>query len=405
MDLIVKKFIDYLEEYVENFVKNQGKLVYAQGRENELTAGKVVKKVVIVKNLIHYFSNERQDMGIVFNDFFVLSTFLLQSPLSIEEQIKIIFYLCKRNLSLYYSKSSIVIYDLKKIEKLRFKKMGLTDAELCWFDSIFPNVFCCDDQFLTKEARKTKEALMENPQLYTVDNQDIFDNSIVIQHCYLDKMDSYTKQDVEKIMMVLKKLEVNNELCQKIRNFLLKDITRRLGQEKLGNTQIQRQSQLEFKKVEFQAVLNKNRMNYEEIYFELENVVDLRDMSAKCALSLEQTIYYISLLLCIKVERSRIQIFLKNVEIENNRILSHPVALYLELYDKLKYYEDRLVLFESMKLLEDYFQEMFIASDEEYEFWKLNFYQELNHYMKEIPGSFDYEFNMAMKRLEKKKIL
>lgn len=404
MDLTIKKFIDYLESYTENYAKNKFRQSYVKGKEHELTAGELIKELVIVKNLIHYFQTEREDIGIVFNEFPVLSTYLLQSPLSMEERLQIIFELCKRNYSLC-GKSDILVYDLKKIRDFRFEKMELEDATSLWFDSIFPNCFSSNDKFLTREASKTRDALVNSPQLLMGKNQDIFDNSSIVNQYYLDKIDSYKAQDVEVIVEALKNLGINNVLCQKIRSILLKDVNQRLEQEKLVNIQNRVSSQTEIKKEVFQQVFRTKSVNYEEVYSELKDVVDLRDMRAKCSLSLDQIIYYVSLLLYIKINRADVQMFLKNVEVENNRCLHNPISLYLELYDKLKYYEERLCLFENMKLLEDYFQELFIASDEEYEFWKLNFQQEFNHYLKEIPGSFDYEFREATKRLEKKKMM
>lgn len=403
MDLTIKKFTDDLEEYIEANEKIQFKKAFAMGKEHDATrANACIEKVVIAKNLIYYFQTTREDIGIVFNEFSFFSTYLLQSSLNIEEQMKMICEVCKRNCSLYHPESSILLYDLKKVRKFRFSNMNEKEAALLWFDSIFPNIFDYNATMLTDESMKTKKALIHSPNLFTFNDQDILDNCNIIKTCYLDKMNCYTKQDVDKIIRALMNLKINKELCQKIRNFLFQEINQRLDQDKLENIQDKKKISPIFKKEEWEQVLNRNRVNYKEVYSELKDVVDLSDMTTKCSLSLEQSIYYTSLLLSIKVKFPDIQKFLKNVEIENNGTRSHPITLYLELYDKLKYYAGKLVLLENLKLLEDYFQEMWIVSDEEYGFWKSNFEQELNNYIREIPGSFDYEFKEARKKLERK---
>ena len=110
-------------------------------------------------------------------------------------------------------------------------------------------------------------------------------------------------------------------------------------------------------------------------------MVDLKEMLPKCFLNMEQTLGVVELMLRAKIERSSIETFLRNLGDKNALLKVNPIVKYLDLYDKLKYYEVRLVLIEELKNLEDYFQMLSIVDDSEYSFWKSCLEEELKNYI------------------------
>ena len=78
----------------------------------------------------------------------------------------------------------------------------------------------------------------------------------------------------------------------------------------------------------------------------------------------------------------------------NNKYLSsneNPIVLFNRLFGRLNYYSENEELCESVKQLMEFFQEIFICSNEDYEFWKSMIAEELDKALSFVPKTYEYE--------------
>ena len=123
-------------------------------------------------------------------------------------------------------------------------------------------------------------------------------------------------------------------------------------------------------------------------------------MKPKKFLSLNELIYCIHLMLKIDFDEKTINEFIESIEKENKKIQNNPISIFINLYNKFKYYEMDLNLTEKIKRIESYIGEIFICSSEDYEFWKESINEELNDILDSLPINHEYEVSEAKKLLK-----
>lgn len=80
----------------------------------------------------------------------------------------------------------------------------------------------------------------------------------------------------------------------------------------------------------------------------------------------------------------------------------NPIARYINNYDKLKYYEEKLEFKDNLETLDEMFKETFVAAPSDYQDWKQMLNQELTAIESKIPNTCEYELHKA-KQYSKKK--
>ncbi len=124
-------------------------------------------------------------------------------------------------------------------------------------------------------------------------------------------------------------------------------------------------------------------------------------MMPKRPLSLEQKIFYLSILTKMNVSKEERCLFLRNCEIICKS--GNPIVNFLDNYKRLKYYEESVGLQQEIAFMEGCIEEMKSCSKEDYLFWQNSLKNELQQVEHWIPKNFEYEKEEAIKLLRMQK--
>lgn len=369
--------------------------VYPEDIEQIVGISDNVAMITTLEIFIHYLQNNNREMKVALDGFDKIS--LLISTLSIEEQAKIIFYLCEQNAMLTCLEENLPIYDLDKIYEYRIQKMQDEDLNKLIYEKIFPSVFTSNSKTQTQESIETRAFLMKRPKLFALEDLSSLNNSRKVKEHYLDKLDSYTEKDIEEVTKALENLKVNNKIIKEIRKILIKALNRRM-------------TKLEPKKttsINSEVFKRPDISKRNEIYKKLDENIDLRNMSLKKRgyWQSHEIVNHVEMLLNINANPEDIDEFLRNVKFENDIHFPNFIAAYVDRYDKFKYYEEKMGVSGKLEEIDACFQEMFISSDEDYREWKEIILSESGElcYYQYYHNSFEYELETAKKRLKRKK--
>ena len=96
----------------------------------------------------------------------------------------------------------------------------------------------------------------------------------------------------------------------------------------------------------------------------------------------------------IDIHKDEIYTFIRKVK-ENILLTGNPVSIFVSEYDRLRfYYTD-----EELSDINDYLKEIFICDNDDYLFWLDEINNELNKLLRPIENNYNYELDVAKKRL------
>ena len=223
----------------------------------------------------------------------------------------------------------------------------------------------------------------------------------ILKEHYLDKLDSFNIDDIDIIISTLKELSIDEELCNKVKNALNRILYKRTIREQKEKTRLENERSLTeaFKSTKSSKTIIPKK-DFQVVYRELQQYYDFDNMKPKKFLSLNELIYCIHLMLKIDFDEKTINEFIESIEKENKKIQNNPISIFINLYNKFKYYEMDLNLTEKIKRIESYIGEIFICSSEDYEFWKESINEEVNDILISLPINHEYEVSEAKKLLK-----
>ncbi len=242
-------------------------------------------------------------------------------------------------------------------------------------------------------------------------DQDYFDRKMIKVPRYqiADKLEVLTElneliiakpidndEDVKKAIRALKKLGFSDKLLVGIRRELIKEFGKnRATEQKVKKTEVAKpkiRGLGPVKKSSSTIISREYRLTIRKIeeYFDLEKLV------LKKSISLTEVINVVIMMRNIGLTKDIIRKFILQAEIARGRDKVNPLALYTEVYEKLCYYgQDDEELQRYIAEINDYFKEIFIASDEDYAFWKDTIDETLNYALKLVPKTGKYELEKA----------
>lgn len=331
-----------------------------------------------LRKFLNYDLEKEEIKTVVFSDFDTLCTLFKHCELSLKEKFEIIIYFIEKNIevdiltyknAIFYNvkNSSPRVSEIKKNEKnkeiferyyiLLNKKEELTDLEL-----------------------SDKKELEEYLKQYEVDYSELVEAHKKIRLHYIDKEDEYTKEDINIIIDNLKVVGVFEEELENIRKILENELSKRKDKNVKLNISFETEEDRRNKDEEKKKI--EKEIN---TYFDFKNMTSIR------FLTMDEVLYVVSLLRKIKYSEDTIKEFLRINEYELNK--QNVITRYLQLHARLEYYELKYGISEELSNLDSYFKELFITSDEDYEFWKKLLEEELTKTLKYIPNTYDYELN------------
>lgn len=408
MEKIINKFFEYLDEYLET-LKNDKEVCIRKELIEESAFNPLISEIslnVAINSMANkdYITPEIREklckfpkFKEIFDAFETLEAFVddIKERLDIEN---------------YDKENEFELFDALEVFSEVLLTSPLNSREKK--EVLFIFLKQLNDGKVAKEIRNIKtfdvfeiipsDIIEGNMQLEQLNYVRLFVNNLTaIDEKYFKKIDSYTKEDIDDIIKILKDIEVVPKLCGIVRTVLTKDLVAREKKEVKINIKPQ--------------TVNKNGVltdqEYRTIRKELRKYFDFHNVKVIRELSEEEIIHCIELLIKIDTPICDINRFIyftkmddelykeKNISLLEDK---NPIALYVELYNKLKYYEKQLGS-EKLIYIKECLEEMFICNDEEYEFYKQELEDELRKILVLIPQTYNYEITEIEKRIKNKK--
>lgn len=394
MSSAVVKFIDYLNQSIEDIKQDlvkEAKLTRDRGiiaKKKDVIAS-IGERSRIVR-LLSTPKDEWDKLAEVFIDFNILSDFLIMSPLKTREQLQVILYMLEKNLATPILCDEADGFDAPAIENFEFKTMTKEEARDMIHSMEYGRLSTADPDDLTEDeiAKYTelKQFIDSNP----LDLSYLKELHRNISMHYFEKIDSFDYDDVRAILCVLESFGVPKDMCDSFKYYFEREVKKREPKEEVVIVR------------DFHKKLDENRITEKEYNLlnrELKKYFDLDDMYMEEPLTIDMQIYCVSLMMKMRISLDTIKKALKVMN-RNNKNLSdsvNPIVLFNRLYGRLNYYSENEELVEAISQIMNFFQEIFICSNEDYEFWKSMIGEELEKALTFVPNTYEYEIEEAKK--------
>ena len=394
MSSAVIKFIDYLNQSIEDIKQDlvkEAKLTRDRGiiaKKKDVIAS-IGERSRIVR-LLSTPKDEWDKLAEVFIDFNILSDFLIMSPLKTREQLQVILYMLEKNLATPILCDEADGFDAPAIENFEFKTMTKEEARDMIHSMEYGRLSTADPDDLTEDEiakyMELKQFIDSNP----LDLSYLKELHRNISMHYFEKIDSFDYDDVRAILCVLESFGVPKNMCDSFKYYFEREVKKREPKEEVVIVR------------DFHKKLDENRITEKEYNLlnrELKKYFDLDDMYMEEPLTIDMQIYCVSLMMKMRISLDTIKKALKVMN-RNNKNLSdsvNPIVLFNRLYGRLNYYSENEELVEAISQIMNFFQEIFICSNDDYEFWKSMIGEELEKALTFVPNTYEYEIEEAKK--------
>lgn len=339
----------------------------------------------VLESIILNKTNLESEM--ITDDFDHLSIYLLTSQLKGIEALNILMDFVSLNINkglLKQPKDAVILDPLIAQEK----GLDLKTLSKLSLDGKLNGLLNASDSELSDEDSKLKFILLESVKesMQSKGFRQFLSCHQTLKDSYLNKVDSYSKEDIDKIIESLDGLDVCLPLCQKIRATLNRGLSKRVKKDSMKSYVVKKsQSSGESKYI--------SDTEYKQIKKEIAKYCDTYKMEAKKNLTEEERLYCAHLLLKIGTDSGLVKAFFDRTEEQPN--LENPIGFYNHTYDKFKFYEQKCDFQHSLNNIQEYLQEIFITNSEDYQFWKNEIRNELETMIPRVPKSYEYEIKKA----------
>lgn len=401
MNKALLKFRDYLShcdvqcqsEFKKEYFKLNNNLEPHFNKSNKRLDDLEEKHNILESFLEILDENKFNKINELFKDYWDLSYLLESSPLNLKEKSSVIFEVIQNNLNKKLLEKEAMVIDTSRLSNHTFKTMNSKEAKLLIYQI---GVCHIDEREDLTELEKARIAeIYRYVEKNAINISEFIENHHQIKIHYLDKLTSYTKEDIEVVKIALKKLDVTPKMIQNIEVFLNKEMERRLDVKQdvvlnWGQPNYQRQQLLkdkEYKKI---------RKELSSYYNQYENQL-LKD------LSFEDSIYCVSLMIELGYTEKDINTFLLRVE-TTKPIETNSITEFVSNYKKYIFYQDDYQIKEKMDTILEYLSVIFMNVEEkEYKDFKHEIREELIKLKYLIPDNYQYEKSLAKKLIKQKK--
>lgn len=397
MDKAIQKFIKYLDEI------NQSSLIAAviDGYDNHFltTSSKAYsaiqkienmgREVTIAHQLKRVLATPDEEWGKyreVFNDFPILNRFMSSAKLNVNESFEVIMAYISKNLLTGFLKEDAKIIDGRDILNHHFKNLTAEEAHTILNTKEFHRLCDMEDNELTGEEILKRDELIDFALQHQVDQTlPIKCNRLLKEH-YLDKKDSFDLEDIKVILDTLLTLGVDSALVENIGILLTRKYNKRCLQE---------QHPIIPMKVEYTSKNYITDEEYRQARKKIKEYYDYYHVETIRYLTEEEKIYCAALMLVIGLKKEDIERFYSLQERDYPEIYHNLFDAYRAYYERAQYYKDKCDNEEIISTINSYIQELFIATDEDYSFWREEIRYLVNRLAKRLPEKYDYEINQA----------
>ena len=281
-------------------------------------------------------------------------------------------------------------FDAPAIENFEFKTMTKEEARDMIHSMEYGRLSTADPDDLTEDEiakyMELKQFIDSNP----LDLSYLKELHRNVSMHYFEKIDSFDYDDVRAILCVLESFGVPKNMCDSFKYYFEREVKKREPKEEIVIVR------------DFHKKLDENRITEKEYNLlnrELKKYFDLDDMYMEEPLTIDMQIYCVSLMMKMRISLDTIKKALKVMN-RNNKNLSdsvNPIVLFNRLYGRLNYYSENEELVEAISQIMNFFQEIFICSNDDYEFWKSMIGEELEKALTFVPNTYEYEIEEAKK--------
>lgn len=339
--------------------------------------------------------NESDDKALL-TDFIKFSEILEELPMTPKERAQIIIEAFKKNtrsgiLSVDDFSTSFVI-DANKIVTVKFKTISDDQIFKMFKSGTILDFIYQDEENITPEVRAKIDELIDRKDEYCLDTIKIYDDTLRLYELLIEKDGKQTDDEIA----LVGKIMLSNRLSQNNVDDVIKYLTNR------KNKQLEKQAKKEASefvvvKPKVEEVKKSNLVTekeYRQIKKEIRQYYDLYHMEIVSEIDYETMIRLTSLMLRIGINKDEIKRFISKVK-DTFVVSDNAITNFVHEYDRLNYYFEDY----DLKNILEYLEEIFICSDEDYLFWKDEIEKELDKLLSRIAYKYDYELEVAKKRL------
>lgn len=388
-DINMKELINSLHKQIESIIPKEILEQYMESLfELYINLSKLQRMTKMSKE-------EWKKEDLVSSSFYGISFYLEDSSLSAREKFHVLMSLIEKNIPngiLDRSKETIVVdddnlgtnnyYTRTQIDEMLTSEAYLSlldrdNSELTPQEIVLKNdLSILLDQSIIEERA---DALVKN---YRQIKKHYFDKKVIDENGIVQI--DLSQEDIEKVMDSLDKFGIKSDLYQSIKYLLEKDLKKRQKQEENKVSH----SIIGSKEPTKKLLTDKE---YKQKKKEIKKYFNTYTGEVQRPLSNEEVLYCAHLMLEIDEHPD----IIRKLFMRTGQEIANPITKFVQQYDKLKYYEEKLGLEDSIKIMQESFQELFIANDEDYLFWKNVINQELNKAESHLSGKYEYELEQA----------
>ena len=404
--MIIEKFLKLLDEYEQELLKRMkkeligAKVTVVQGQVHNPVIEKYndyqakFMEINTVKNYFRTFNEEDHKM---FSDFVILSEILLGMGLTNKERAQVMIEALRKNTysgilgvdnfenAFVLDANRIIFIDFKTISKEKITKMYL--------DGTIVDFINMDLDEATLEELEQINELLDRKDEYTLDITRLYNATVLVNELFNVKKEILTDDEIAKISDILVDFRVNQEIVDSVRVYLINKRNKEVEKKE----KLRKQEETNKKVVEKKEVKRSNLVTdkeYKEIKKEIYRYYNLYTQEIIGDIDFETMIRLASLMFRIDIHKDEIYTFIRKVK-ETIILSGNPISVFVSSYDRLKYYYSE----DELDNINDYLKEIFICSDEDYSFWLDEINNELTKLLKPIENNYNYELEIAKKRL------
>lgn len=393
MDRNLQTFINFLDSSIvdieKEIIKRASKRVVKELLPED---EKDLLKITERKNMRRLLSVPKEEWdlhGEIYIQFDYLADMLEESPLNARGMFSILVRLLEKNLSTNITHQDARCFDIQQIDNYEFKYMTRDEfLEFVRTDE-YGRLKQKEESELTEDEKRRLEEFNTYSDLFPLDIAPIIEVHKLIKEHYFDKLDSFTREDIEIFLDNLRKFKLSENLINVFRNLLMREIEKR---QKRG--EVLSYSQETKPKVVEEVTISKKEYNL--IERELRKYFDLSTMKVVSPLTIDLQIYCVGLLLKLGISEDKIREILRIMN-KDGYSYDNPISMFVALYEKLEYYKDVEGVREAIETMVGAMTELTFGTDVDYEEWQEFLSDELTSTLKLIPKTYDYEIDKAKK--------
>lgn len=405
MDIAIERFIRYLNNRKENVINRtveegiatakMGKAHNLYGKElrvGRINLVKINDELTVIDNFIKLLSippENWEEQREIFGDFALLSDYLIDSPLRVQDRFKIITYFIKKNVVSGVLKDDLMLFDTNN-------ECGLDPEDKLFINSPeFQKLLKKDNTELTIVEIERRDYLVDVLFSNLLDTSEIHTQYTEIMEHYLSKEDTYNAEDLSIFIEVLSSLGVKDDLLNQIRMYLSKRMNKRKTVEeyRTENSSVKYTPSATKKKYVTDA-------EYRAIKKEISKYFDIHNGKLVRPLTDEEVYYCASLMARISCDESDISTLFMRYYQQDSMCEMNLFAKYGYFYEKLQYYAEKKGYQSDLTFINDCIKEMMMAREDEYSFWKSNFIFEARMVLSQLPSNYNFEIEKAKKLIK-----